>query len=114
LLHRFRDTYYSTRLPWLLPDFALHTLLPPLAANYALHLTFFYLLLLSTYALVASGANRSVAFVTTVMMALNPFLLTSFSWDYVDGAGIVYLVIALCSMERAARARPGRAGGDGR
>lgn len=103
LLHRFGDTYYSTRLPWLLPGFALHTLLPPLAANYTLHLTFFYLLLLSTYALAASGANRSVAFVTTVMMALNPLLLTSFSWDYVDGAGIVFLLITICSVGRATR-----------
>jgi hypothetical protein len=102
-LHRFGVTYYSSRLSWLLPGYAAQKLFSPLAGNYALHLAFFYALLAATYTLMASGASRTVAIVATMLVAWSPAILVALSWDYVDGAGIVFLVVTLCCLERAAR-----------
>ena len=98
---RWGDTYYATRLSWLLPGFAAHQLFSPLLANYVLHIAFFYLLLFSTYALVTSGVNRTVAFVATMLVAWGPELISAMSWDYVDGAVITYFTISLLCLERA-------------
>ena len=100
-LQRFGQTYYSTRLSWLLPGFAAHSFLPPLAANYALHLTTFYVLLWVTYRFLARGVDRSTAILGTLFVAWNPLILTAIGWDYVDGVGIVFLMITLFCCERA-------------
>jgi hypothetical protein len=99
-LQRFGHTYYPNRLASLLPGFLLHRLLPPLAASYTLHLGFLYALLFATYRLLASGANRHVAMLGTLLVAWSPSILAAIGWDYVDGAGIVFLVTTLLCIER--------------
>ncbi len=101
-LTRWGGTYYSTRLSWLLPGFVVHQLLSPLSANYVLHVGFFYALLFSLYALVAAGVNRTAALLVTLLVAWDPELLASMSWDYVDGAVITYFVVTLLCLEKAA------------
>ena len=87
-LARWGGTYYATRLSWILPGFAAHQIFPPVLANDVLHLAFFYVLLFSVYSLVTSGINRTTAIIVTLLVAWNPELLASMSWDYVDGAVI--------------------------
>ena len=101
-LLRWGSTYYATRLAWLLPGFGLHQLFSPLLANYVLHISFFYVLLFSVYFLVTSGINRTVAFVVTLLVALNPETVAAMSWDYVDGAVITYFAVSLLCFEKAA------------
>lgn len=100
-LARWGGTYYATRLSWILPGFAAHQLLPAVLANYVLHLGFFYVLLFSVYALVTSGMNRATAIIVTLLVAWNPELLASMSWDYVDGAVITYFAVSLLCFEKA-------------
>ncbi len=100
-LERWGDTYYATRLSWLLPGFAVHRLFSPLVANYVLHIVFFYVLLFSVYSLVTSGINRTTAFVVTMLVAWEPELISAMSWDYVDGAVITYFVVTLMCLEKA-------------
>jgi len=100
-LERWGDTYYATRLSWLLPGFAVHRLFSPLVANYVLHIAFFYVLLFAVYFIVTSGINRTTAFVVTMLVAWQPELISAMSWDYVDGAVITYFVITLLCLERA-------------
>jgi hypothetical protein len=108
-LSRFGGTYYITRLSWVLPGFAAHTLFPPLPASYVLHIAFFYGLMLSTYFLVRHGAqNATIAMFATNVLAWSPAVLVAMGWDYVDGAGITFLILSLCCFERAA-AGEGRA-----
>ena len=104
-LERFGFTYYSTRLSWLVPGFAAHRLLPPLAANYVLHLSFFGVLLWVTYRLLASGADRHHAMVGTLLVAWSPAILAANGSNYVDGAGIVYLMTTLLCIEFAVNGR---------
>jgi hypothetical protein len=100
-LARWGGTYYATRLSWILPGFAAHQLFPPVIANDVLHLGFYYVLLFSVYSLVTSGINRTTAIIVTLLVAWNPELLASMSWDYVDGAVITYFAVSLLCFEKA-------------
>jgi len=100
-LIRWGDTYYATRLAWLLPGYAIHELFSPILANYVLHIAFFYVVLFAVYALVKSGINRATAFVFTMLVAWDPELLSALGWDYVDGAVITYFVITLLCFEKS-------------
>ena len=100
-LIRWGDTYYATRLAWLLPGYAVHELFTPITANYILHIAFFYVLLFTAYALVTAGINRTTGFVFTLLIAWNPEIISAMGWDYVDGAVITYFVISLLCFEKA-------------
>ena len=97
----FADSYYGTRLSWLLPGYALHQVFSPLTANYILHIGFFYLLLSAVYSLITAGVNRTTAFIVTLLVAWNPQVIAAISWDYVDGAVITYFTVALLCLEKA-------------
>lgn len=94
-------SYYSTRLSWLLPGYAVHQIFSPLVANYVLHLGFFYLLISAVYLFVTAGVNRSTAFIATLLVAWNPQVIAALSWDYVDGAVITYFALTLLFLEKA-------------
>jgi hypothetical protein len=104
-LERWGGTYYATRLSWLLPGFAAHQLFSPVLANYVLHIAFYYALLFAVYSLVTAGVNRTTAFVVTLLVAWNPGVLASISWDYVDGAVITYFAVTLLCLEKASFSR---------
>jgi 4-amino-4-deoxy-L-arabinose transferase-like glycosyltransferase len=79
----------------------------PLVANYTIHLSLFCALLLATYGLVRRGVNRLTALLVALVVAWNPIIVSSVSWDYVDGFGIVFIVTTLWCLEQSARARDG-------
>ena len=97
----FGRSYYATRLSWLLPGYAVHQVFSPLVANYILHVGFFYLLLSAVYCLITTGVNRTTAFIVTLLVAWNPQVIASMSWDYVDGAVMTYSAGALLFLEKA-------------
>jgi hypothetical protein len=97
----YGGSYYSTRLSWLLPGYAVHQVFSPLVANYILHIGFFYILLAAVYGLITAGVNRTTAFVVTLLVAWNPQVIGSMSWDYVDGAVITYFTVTLLCLEKA-------------
>jgi hypothetical protein len=103
-LLRFPGTYYGSRLSWLVPGYVAHKVFSPLVANYVLHIGFFYVLLAATYALVRSGVNRHAAILVTIVLAWSPVILGALGWDYVDGAGIVFIVVAMLCFEKAVQA----------
>jgi hypothetical protein len=102
-LQMFGETYYATRLAWLLPGFAVHQVFSPLVANYVLHLTFFYVLLFAVYQLVSTSINRHAGLVAAMIFGWNPTIVGALSWDYVDGAGIVFIVLSLLCIEKLSR-----------
>jgi hypothetical protein len=97
----FGQSYYATRLSWLLPGYAAHQLFSPLVANYVLHFAFFYLLLSAVYCLITAGVNRTTAFIVTLLVGWNPQVIAALSWDYVDGAVITYFAVTLLCFEKA-------------
>ena len=104
-LRTFSGTYYGSRLAWLVPGALVYRLLNPVLANYVLHLGLCELALISLYFTLKWTTRGDVAFFTTVATAAYPFFLWSMGWDYVDGAGITYYLIAMFMATAAGRYR---------
>ena len=98
----FPDRYYGSRLPWVLPGYLLHLFFDPKTARYILHLGFYYIAVFSLYALLRKAVGARTALLTSVLFGTYSFFLAAIGWDYVDGAGLTYNLLALLCMERAA------------
>lgn len=101
-LAEFAGTYYGTRLSWILPGAAVHALLPPIPAGYALHLGYYWALISGVFLFWRRFGDRSAAFLAAAFVGCDPHVLSAVSWDYIDGPGITYAVWALACAESAA------------
>src|SRR5262249_36335082 len=95
-LRVFEGAYYGSRLAWIVPGAIAYRLFSPVPANYILHLGFCELALVSLYLTLRWTTRPGVAFLVTVITAACPEFLAAMGWDYVDGAGITYYLIAIC------------------
>ena len=98
----FTETYYASRLSWILPGWLINRVLSPEVANYLTHLGVFYLLIFSLYSAVSRLAHRRAAFVAALTCGFYPYLWRSVGSDYVDGAGIAYYMASFALLTRAA------------
>src|SRR3989338_1370627 len=80
-LKLFPDTYYGSRLAWLLPGYIIHRLFPPLVANYVLHLGIYYLVIFSCYFLFKRLFNSRTALVCTLLLGSYTWFLKAVGWD---------------------------------
>jgi 4-amino-4-deoxy-L-arabinose transferase-like glycosyltransferase len=99
----FPDAYYGTRLSWILPGYLAYFLFSPLVANYVLHLSFYYLAILSLYFILKPSVGRRAAFLASASMGSYAFFLPAIGWTYVDGAGITYFLLTVLMLSWAAR-----------
>jgi hypothetical protein len=90
----FPGTYYGSRLSWILPGALIHAILPPVPANYVLHLAVFFTAVFSLYWLLKEALDRRIAILSAICLALYPYFWAAIGWDYVDGAGIAYYLLA--------------------
>jgi hypothetical protein len=105
----FPGTYYGTRLGWILPGYVAYALLPPTAANFVLHLTFYYAAIAASYSILRRLSDADTALLGSLMIGSNPMLIVAFGWDYVDGALITYMLLSVAAATRAtSAASPGR------
>lgn len=104
-LATFSDRYYSSRAAVFLPGFAVHHLLPPVAANVVLHLGLTWASLLSFYWVAKDLFDRRVALLTGIAFGCHPLLLHALGWNYVDGFGITYFLVSLLFSALASRSR---------
>jgi 4-amino-4-deoxy-L-arabinose transferase-like glycosyltransferase len=102
-LRQFQDLYYSSRLAVTLPGFLIHHLLPPLAANLALHLALFWAAVLSFYLVAKELFGARAALLAGIALGCHPYFLQAAGWNYVDGFGIAYFLSALLLVTLAAR-----------
>jgi len=101
-LRRFQEQYYSSRPAMFLPGFLLHHLLPTVAANVALHLAVYWSAVLSFYLVVKDLFGSRVALLAGLALGCHPYFLQAAGWNYVDGFGIAYFLIALLLLTWAA------------
>ena len=75
----FTDTYYASRMSWILPGWLVYQVFSPEIANYVLHLSVFYLFVFSLYFAVSRLAHPRAALVAALAAG---FTLTSgVRWD---------------------------------
>jgi len=102
--------YYGSRLSWLLPGFLAHRFLNPESASVALHLGVYYVAVFSLYFTLKRTAGQRGALTGALLLAGYAFFLNAAGWDYVDGAGIAYCLLAFALLTRAACGVSPRAG----
>jgi hypothetical protein len=100
----FDGTYYGTRLSALLPGYAAYSCLPPLAANYVLHLGLYYACIGSLYLILARTVSPRAGLLAAVCLGCQFSFLRAVGWDYVDGFGIAYFFLSVLALTTAAHA----------
>lgn len=90
LLEIYGDTYYASRMAWILPGHIVFEIFPPLVAQYLLHVGFYYLAVISIYLLLRRTVGYRSALLSSVMMGCYSWFLIAIGSNYVDGAGIAY------------------------
>lgn len=98
----FPETYYGSRLSWVLPGWCVHQLLPTLLANHVLHLGVYFLAIFSLYDCLCRTVSQRAALVASLALACHPPFLIATGWDYTDGAGIAYYLLTWSLLTRAA------------
>jgi hypothetical protein len=102
-LTSFDGTYYGTRLSALLPGYAAYHCLPPLAANYVLHLGLYYACVVSLYWILALTISVRAGLLAAVCLGCHFFFLRAIGWDYVNGFGIAYFLLSALALTAATR-----------
>lgn len=105
----FLGFYYGSRLSWILPGYLIHSVLSPVWANSVLHLIVQSTCTLSLFWTLRLIVGNRAAFLGTLMFSVNPWLWAATGWDYVDGAGIAYCLLAMALLTQFAK-RPIKAG----
>lgn len=98
----FPGSYYGTRLAWILPGFVVHLAFSPLIANSILHLAVQLTATLSFFSTLRLTVGARGAFLATMVFSAQPWLWAATGWDYPDGAGIAYFLLAMALYTRAA------------
>jgi hypothetical protein len=104
-LRVFGDTYYASRLAWIVPGALVHELMPPLAARYVLHVGVFYVALFAIHFTLRRTVGPRAALFASILIGCYTYFLRAMGWDYVDGAGIAYYAVALACLTAAIEAR---------
>jgi hypothetical protein len=107
-LHLFPKEYFGARLPWLLPGYLAHKLFSPVAATYILHVAFYSAAVISLYLVLKYTLEKRAALLTAFLMGCHFYFLESFGSDYIDGAGITYLLLTLAMVTNLARSQNSR------
>ncbi len=103
-LKTFDGLYYGCRLSAILPGWLAYRILPPIAANLVLHLGLYFAGLFAFHETVKETVSRRAALLSAVLLGTNPFYLNAVGHDYVDGFGVVYSLLSIFCLSRAATA----------
>jgi hypothetical protein len=98
----FPGNYYGSRLAWIVPGFLVHSVFSPLIANIILHLAVQLTATLSFFGTLRLTIGPRSAFLATMVFSVQPWLWAATGWDYPDGAGIAYFLLAMALYTRAA------------
>src|SRR5581483_11158734 len=99
------NTYYGSRLSWILPGFIIHSLWKPVLATAILHLGVFYTAAFSLFVTLTLTAGVRPAFLTTLAFCCNPQVWYAVGTDYVDGGGLAFCLLALALLTATALVR---------
>jgi hypothetical protein len=90
--------YWVSRAGWILPGSIPFALLPPIGAHILLHLTMIYTAAFSLYYAVLKTLTPSAALFCAIFVETYFYSIGAMSWNYPDGAGIVYICLSLAAV----------------
>jgi hypothetical protein len=91
----FPQTYYGSRLGWIVPGYVAYHLFEPAVANFVLHLAFYCVAVASLYVIVRRTAGASSALFVAFAFGLYVPVFRALGSDYVDGPVITYALLAV-------------------
>jgi hypothetical protein len=95
IYHHFWNTYYASRLPWVIPGLFFHHFFSTHVAYFLLHGVFFLSGGVALFILVRRCLGRLPAFVAYSALLGSQLYYNAQTWDYLDGAVVTYLLVAL-------------------
>jgi len=95
LLRHVGNTYYVSRLPWILPGLLAFHLAPPEAASVALNTAIVTVSAVALYWTVRWHFGRWCGILAAVLLVASPHFMATVGWDYPDGPAIAYGFAAL-------------------
>lgn len=104
-LNVFPKAYFGTRLPWILPGYLAHHLFSPMAATYILHLVFYYAAISSLYLILKHNFGQRAGFLTALLIGCHFFFLEAIGSNYIDGAGVTYLLLTLLMITNLSKSK---------
>jgi hypothetical protein len=103
----FPDTYYGSRLSWILPGYLVHSIFSPVLASAILHVLVVVTAAFGLFTALRLAAGARAALLTTIVFVCNPQLWYEAGNDYVFGIGIAYSLLTAAALACAA-AHPDR------
>jgi hypothetical protein len=100
-LYQVRPHYDGERLPVILPGYLFHQLFSPTVATVLLHVTFFYIAIFSLFYTLKQLHDQRTAFLTTILLSCHSFFVGAMGWDYGDGFGLAYYLLAIAFLTRS-------------
>ena len=91
----FPQTYYGSRLGWIVPGYISYRLFNPHVAAIVLHYTFYSLAVSSVYVIVRRVTDASNALFAAFVFGLYLCAIRALGGDYVDGAVITYALLTV-------------------
>ena len=104
-LRAFPGIYNGSRLAWILPGALAHRWLPPMAANYLLHVGVYYVAIFALFFTLRRTVGRRAALLVSIVTGCYSYFLHAVGWHYVDGSGLAYYSLALACLTAAIDAR---------
>lgn len=91
----FANTYYLSRLPWIIPGYLLNQAFSPETSFFVLHICFALVAAGSAFAIARRVYGRTAAFTAFGALITSLLFYDSYSTDYPDGAQITFLLLGL-------------------
>lgn len=94
-LQTFPNTYYGSRLPWLLSGHFIYSFLKPITAFYVLSLIFYYLGVFALYFILKKTVGNRAALFTAILLGCYYYFMCEMGSHYSPGSCITFMFLAL-------------------
>lgn len=89
------NRYFIERISLALPAYFIRQTFSPLAANFIIHLSVYYVMMFSAYGIFRRLSNAKVAIMMTLLIGQYPLLLRATGWDYLDGYAVAMFALTI-------------------
>ena len=95
MMHHYGQTYFVSRLPWIIPGLLAFRVASPETASVLLNAAIVTVSLIALYWAVRWHYGRSPAVLVCCALLTNPYFMSTVGWDYPDGPAIAYAFAGL-------------------
>ena len=95
IYHYFVGTYYASRLPWIVPGYALNLLFDQQTAYFVIHIAFFFAGAILFYSLCRRWFELVPALIAYIGLTGNQMYFNEHRWDYETGGALTFMIASV-------------------